>query len=230
MKRRETEEYIVAFRPKPVFEPSIRKRPSPPVQVESPAPAPPRSVVETPKSSPTILQPARPAVFNFRFSATLEFKDKFERLAEVLGVENAQNHMAEILENALDIALEKKDPKQKLDRRRKKQRARTVTSRSNEIVNKDEPAKSRYVAAEVLERVHERDAYQCVYRGSAGRRCAARAGLHIDHSDPFGIFHSNDELIRRLLCPAHNGLEAERVYGSAFIRRKIEARRKARSP
>ncbi len=37
MKRRETEEYIVAFRPKPVFEPSIRKRPAPAVHVESPA-------------------------------------------------------------------------------------------------------------------------------------------------------------------------------------------------
>ena len=235
MKRRETEEYIVAFRPKPVFEPSIRKRSAPPVQVESPpststSPAPPPAPVETPKSSKTILQPARPEVFNFRFSANRDFKDKFERLAEVVGVENAQKNMAEILEKALDIALEQKDPKKKLERRRKRERARTAKSRSNEIAKKDEPAKSRYVAAEVLERVHERDSYQCVYRGRGGRRCTARAGLHIDHSDPFGIFHSNDELILRLLCPAHNGLEAEHVYGPAFIQRKIDERRKARSP
>ena len=230
MKRRETEEYIVAFRPKPVFEPSIRKRPAPPVHVESPAPSPPPAPAETPKSSPTILQPARKEVFNFRFSASRDFKDKFERLAEVVGVENAQKHMAEILETALDIALEKKDPKKRLERRRKKQQASTAKSRSNEVAKKDEPAESRYVAPEVLERVHERDSYRCVYRGRDGRRCTARAGLQIDHSDPFGIFHSNEESLLRLLCPHHNLLEAERVYGPAFIQRKIDERRKARSP
>ena len=140
--------------------------------------------------------------------------------------------MAEILEKALDIALEKKDPKKRLERRRKKQRARTARSRSNEIAKKDGPVESRYVAAEVLERVHERDSYQCVYRGRDGRRCTARAGLHVDHSDPFGIFHSNEESILRILRPGHNGLEAERVYGPAFIQRKIDERRKtkARSP
>ena len=89
------------------------------------------------------------------------------------------------METALDIALEKKDPKKRLERRRKKQQARTGTSRSNEVAKKDEPAESRYVAPEVLERVHERDSYQCVFRGRDGRRCTARAGLQIDHSDPF---------------------------------------------
>ena len=85
MTRRETEEYVVAFKPKPVFEPSIRKRPFPrgpaaPVPEESPRdtpapstsasplpPSPPPPPVQNPKSSPTILQPARPEVYNFRF-------------------------------------------------------------------------------------------------------------------------------------------------------------------
>ena len=138
--------------------------------------------------------------FSF-FFADRNFKDKFERLAEVVGVQNAQKHMAEALEKAIDIALEKKDPKKRLERRRKRQRGSAAKSRLNEIAKKDEPAESRYVAAEVVERVHERDAYQCVYRARDGRRCTARAGLHIDHSDPFGIFHSNDEPILRFLCP-----------------------------
>ncbi len=142
MKPRETEEDIVAFRPKPVFEPSVRKRPAAPVHEElpststSPAPPPPPAPAETPKSSPTILQPARQEVFNFRFSAERDFKDKFERFAEVVGVENAQKHMAEILETSLDIALEKKDPKKRLERRRKKQQARTARSRSNEVAKR----------------------------------------------------------------------------------------------
>ena len=232
MTRRQTEEYLVAIKPKPVFEPSIRKRPSAPAVVpepsprdatvpsaslspSSPLPQPPPA--ETPKSSPPILQPACPEIFNFRFSGDRDFKDKFDRVAEVLGVQNGQKHMAKIIETAFDITLEKKDPKKKLERRRKRRRGAKVTSRSNEVVKKDEPAKSRYVAPEVSERVHERDGYQCIYQGQDGRRCTARVGLHLDHKDPFGIFHSNDESIIRLLCPAHNLLEAERVYGPAFI-------------
>jgi len=196
----------------------------------SSSPAANHPPVETPKSSPTILQPARPAIFNFRFSADKEFKDKFERLAEVMGVENAQKNMTEILGTALDIALEKKDPKKKLERRRKRQSGATATSRLNEVTEKDEPTKSRYIASEVSERVHERDGYQCAYVGLDGRRCTARVGLQIDHKKPFGIFRSNDEADLRILCASHNLLEAERVYGPAFIHQKIAEQRKSRSP
>ena len=227
MKRRETEEYIVPFRPKPVFEPSIRKCPAPPVRVQAPSSPPPP--VETPKRSAPILQPAQKEVFNFRFSADRNFRDKFERLAEVVGIENAQKHMAEILEKAIDIALEKKDPKKKLERRRKRRKAVSAPSRSERDDKKDEPTKSRYVASEVSERVHERGGYQCVYCGADGTRCTARAGLHIDHASPFAIYRSNDERFLQLLCAAHNGLEAERVYGPDFIRRKIDERRRRKS-
>ncbi len=110
-------EYLVRIEPKPVFEPSIRRRPARPLPVEA-APterptAPPRELTmrtqQLSPSSPNILQPAQPTAFNFRFSANRSFKEKFERLAEVMGVENAQKHMAEILEQALDVALDKKE-------------------------------------------------------------------------------------------------------------------------
>jgi hypothetical protein len=137
MTRKETEEYLVKLKPKPVFEPSIRRRPStqqpvaPPPQDETPVPKAPEPPLEQtpPKSSPTILQPARPDEYNFRFAADRDFKDKFERLAEVLGVENAQKHMADILETALDIALDKKDPKKKLERRKKRANSAKAKSR-----------------------------------------------------------------------------------------------------
>jgi hypothetical protein len=124
-------------------------------------------------------------------------------------------HMAEIIEKALDIALEKKDPKRKLERRK----ARRSSPRPDEV------AKSRYIPSEVVERVHARAGYQCEYTGPDGTRCGARTGLHIDHMRPFAIFLDHDERFLRLLCPPHNGLEAERVYGAAFIRRKIDERR-----
>jgi len=240
--RRETEEYLVALKPKPVFESSIRKRPSSPAapvaqagaaQVEAPSPSvpspsPPPAAM--PKNSPPILQPARPEVFNFRFSANRDFKDKLERLAEVMGVENAQKHMAEILETAIDIALEKKDPKKKLERRMKRQSGAPAPSRSDEMAKKADPAKSRYISSEVSERVHARANYCCEFRADDGTRCTARTGLEIDHASPFGIYHTNDERILRLLCPLHNRFTAERVYGVDFIQRKIDERRQSRSP
>jgi len=121
MTKREVEEYLVAFRPKPVFEPSIRKTPTPPPTVHRAVlqPARPETVIPrpAPRVSPSILEPARPEVFNFRFAADRRFKEKFERLAEVLGVENPLQHMAEIMEQAVDIALDKKDLKRTRARR-----------------------------------------------------------------------------------------------------------------
>ncbi len=89
-------------------------------QSKPPCPAP--FVKEAPRprpssATPNLLEPAQPDRFNFRFSADGNFKEKFERLAEVLGVENPLKHMAEILERAVDISLEKKDPKRKRERR-----------------------------------------------------------------------------------------------------------------
>jgi len=148
MTKREAEECLVALRPRLVFAPSIRKAPSPPALTAPPTvqgvslqpprpPAPaPRPV---PRVSPSILEPARPELFNFRFGADREFKEKFERLAEVLGVENPLQHMAGIMEQALDIALDKKDLKRKRARRlERKSRSRDNSrqqSRPGEIVS-----------------------------------------------------------------------------------------------
>ncbi len=120
MTKRDAEEYLVALRPRPVFAPSIRKTPSRPAFTSPPKPPAvqeTRSARAAFRTSPSILEPARPELYNFRFAADRKFKEKFERLAEVLGVENPLQHMAEIMEQALDIALDKKDVKRKRARR-----------------------------------------------------------------------------------------------------------------
>ena len=232
-------EYLVRIEPKPVFEPSIRRRPARPVPVE-PAPAekpvaPPRELTlserQLSQSSPNMLQPARPAVFNFRFSADRSFKEQFERLAEVMGVENSQKHMAAIMERALDVALDKKDPKRKLERRKARQKITQAQPRPDEVAKdvapgvEDEPARSRYIPSETIERVHARGEHQCEYKSADGRRCRSRTGLQVDHERPFAIFRSHDEQFLRILCPPHNRLAAEHVYGAEFIQQKIDERR-----
>jgi len=225
MTKREAEEHLVALRPKPVFVPSIRKAPSRPAaavgaalrkassegsRCETTIPRPALRV------SPTILEPARPQTFNFRFAADQKFKEKFERLAEVLGVENPLLHMAEILEQAMDIALDKKDVKRKYTRRLARKSAKRP--RPDEV-----RAKSRYLSSQVRERVHERAGYQCEYRSPDGTRCRSRTGLEIEHERPFAIYRSHDEKHLRLFCRPHNRLAAEKFYGAEFMEEKIAA-------
>jgi hypothetical protein len=214
MTKREAEEYLVALRPKPVFAPSIRKTASP--QLTEPQNMAPRPV---PRVSPSILEPARPETFNFRFAADRGFKEKFERLAEVLGVENPLLHMAEIMEKAVDIALDKKDVKRKLARRLGRKPRKMDNSRQRP--RPDEV--SRYIPTRTRERVHERAGYQCEYRAPDGTRCRSRTGLEIEHLLPFALYRSHDEKHMRLYCGPHNRLAAEKVYGAEFIQKKIDA-------
>ena len=260
MTKRAVDEYLVALRPKPVFHPSIRKRPAlrevreeallegqqetmrQREQSKPPCPAP--FVEEAPRPRPTssssnLLQPARPDRFNFRFSADRNFKEKFERLAEVLGVENPLKHMAEILERAVDISLEKKDPKRKRERRLERQRAKAAPreqSRPDDIVVSEgatagtkEKAKSRYIPSEVKERVYARAGYRCEFRAVDGTRCSSRTGLEIEHERPFAIYRSHEERFLRILCGRHNRFQAERVYGAKFIQNKINEKRRQRA-
>ena len=243
--RRAVEEYLVALKPKPTFKPSIRKRPSPSRQsTEAPQETQRTSehleqpsVEENPSRPPTpsLLEPAEPEVFNFRFAADGEFKAKFERLAEVLGVENPLKNMAEVFDKAIDISLEKKDPKRKLERRLGKERKRGVPS-EKPCPGKVQPAAdgekkptSRYIPSEVRERVLERAGHQCQFTARDGTRCTARTGLEIEHEHPFAIFRSHEERFLKVLCRRHNLFQAERFYGTQFIRAKIDAKKRHRA-
>ena len=245
MTKRAAEEYLVRLRPKPVFTPSIRRQPAPAAKSESfrpeaepatllsdePVPtAPELEVQKLRRSTPPLLTPSTPEQFNFRFAADRQFKEKFERLAEVLGVENPLKHMAEVLEQAMDMALDQKDPKRKRERRLEKERKRSALeaeSRPDEIL-KEEPQRSRYISSEVRERVHERATYQCEYRSPDGTRCTSRTGLEIEHERPFAIFHSHDERFLKVFCSRHNRFRAEQVYGAKLIQTKIDESRRLR--
>ncbi len=163
--------------------------------------------------------------------------------------------MRDIFEKALDLALEKKDPKQKLERRKKREAARPKTrpdeasppkTRLDEAAGakkREERAGSRafqappgaqasrlhlsrYIPGSVRERLLERAAYQCEYIGPGGVRCTARTRLEVDHIEPVGKGGSCDEENLRVFCRGHNLLAAAREFGEAFMRGKIEGRKR----
>src|SRR5262245_53530270 len=134
---REVQEYLVALKPRPVVEPGIRRKqgtlpagdpravtPSAEASLPLPPAPPGRSGPESPEKPSSLIQPAEIDVYNFRFSANKAFKEKLTRVAEVLGIKNPHRNLAEVIERALDLTLEKKDPQKKLERRRGRERKR----------------------------------------------------------------------------------------------------------
>jgi hypothetical protein len=131
-------EIVAALRPKPAAEPMIRRQPvrsageeTPEAESDGGGGAQPALSLSTrevePRKPSGSVEVAREEVYNFRFSAGKTLREKLERLAEVLGVEGAARNMPEIIEKALDLALEKKDPKAQLERRRTREAARAET-------------------------------------------------------------------------------------------------------
>jgi len=88
------------------------------------------------------------------------------------------------------------------------------------------PSRSRrHVPVLVRRAVVKRDGGQCTFVSTTGHRCTARKLLEFDHARPVALGGAATVDNMRLRCQAHNQLEAERVFGAEFMRRK-----RARSP
>ncbi|MCB9882578.1 MAG: HNH endonuclease [Planctomycetes bacterium] len=260
MTRRQVEEYLVQFKHGKEVTPGIRA-----VALPSSLPAPtteeanhePTSEGSSVPSLPVPsfhrpvrrIEPVKPDVFNFRFAASGAFKNKLERLAEVVGVVDVEGKLAELLDMAIEHALEAKDPQRKLERRRKREARKasaeqgsngapaSASPRPDEVAIAIEiappviPSKppSRYVSSELRELVFERANYRCEFVTGGGVRCDERTGLQIDHIVPHGLQGPTVLANLRCFCGVHNRWVAEQVYGEEFMRAKIEEARRKRT-
>jgi 5-methylcytosine-specific restriction endonuclease McrA len=79
----------------------------------------------------------------------------------------------------------------------------------------------RTIPAHIRREVWLRDEGQCTFVAANGHRCATRRFLEFDHVEPVGRGGEATAPDRvRLRCRAHNQLEAERVFGLAFMQAK----------
>jgi 5-methylcytosine-specific restriction endonuclease McrA len=85
------------------------------------------------------------------------------------------------------------------------------------------------VPARVRRAVWKRDGGRCTFVADSGRRCAARRDLEFDHIDPYARDGDASIANIRLRCRAHNQYEAERTYGTEFMRHKRIAAAEARA-
>jgi 5-methylcytosine-specific restriction endonuclease McrA len=168
--------------------------------------------------------------FRVQFAAGSEFVRKFEAVRALLSSRFPRGASFEqVFEATMESFLERHSPEER-SARREQRRAR---ARSGERARRTEephatrstsralrnPTRSRHVPAAIRDAVHARDGRRCTYVGPDGRRCSATHHLQIDHVTPFGKGGATTSENLRLLCAAHNGLEAERAYGSDWMRR-----------
>ena len=109
--------------------------------------------------------------------------------------------------------LERHDPVKRSERRKmmKKSRSTSTSGKSKKSAQGDT---SRNISPATRDAVYSRDGGQCTYRGSTGKRCESKWDLEIHHDEiPFAMGGSHSPGDLRLLCAAHNKLDAERVYG-----------------
>ena len=143
-------------------------------------------------------------------------REKLRRAQELLGHTVAPDATADVLDRALDqliVALEKR----KHGLRRKPRGERGKVSH-----------RARHISANVRAAVYKRDGGVCTFVSEAGQRCECRHALEYDHIVAVADGGASTVENIRLLCPAHNQLEAERRFGKGFIAQQRTASKSAR--
>lgn len=163
---------------------------------------PPTPPLETGTPTPSDAGPPRVLRVQFSFTADERLFREVERAKELLRHKIPAGRLEDVFEAAITALLDKIDPVRRV------RRSRTAA-----------PAPSRRKIAPALrDTVWRRDGGRCAYRSPDGRVCGTQAGLQIDHVVPWARGGaSNDPQNLRLLCRAHNLLEARRVFGDTAI-------------
>jgi len=167
-------------------------------------------IVPPGKGNPTErIEPLSPGRYKVQFTASVELRDKLERLRALMRAEVPSGDIAQLIEQAVT---------DKLARLEAKRFASTTAPRQTLQAASTTPT-SRHIPAAVRRAVYERDGDRCRFVDEHGRRCAERSRLEFHHRHPFGIGgdHSPDNL--GLLCSTHNRHMAEVDYGVAAIPR-----------
>ena len=136
-------------------------------------------------------------------------QQKLQRAKELLGFEVAGNDTAAVLERALDALIATLE---------KKRFGRHTNHRASQM--QSDP---RHIPSAVREEVAARDGEQCTFVSDDGHRCESRHALEFDHVVPLAKGGVTRAYNLRLLCPAHNQYEADRILGRTFMNTKRTA-------
>ena len=150
--------------------------------------------------------------FKIEFSASEELTKKIQRAKEILRHKYPQGKLEDILNEALELLLEKKDPERKIHQKEVDQKEKK-TSLEMSFSPSDTGKRTRYVPEKIKQAVYKRDEGQCSYVSSNGKLCGERNFLELDHIRPFALGGKAAEENLQLLCRTHNQWRSEKTFG-----------------
>jgi hypothetical protein len=235
--KRQVQELVAQLRPQPSVPSSIRRLSTPTPAAEdretgalpfllpalSPASAlsttaDPHAEAQTPTRRPVIarkpvIAPLAPQRYKVQFTASAETHAKLLQAQELLRAQIPDGDVGEIIDRALTALLE--------DLTKRKFAA---TDRPRETKTDSPPSsrgsvpQSRHIPAAVKRAVWKRDSGQCAFVAPGGHRCTERVFLEFHHVVPYSAGGEATVENIQLRCRAHNGFEAELVFGRRIYR------------
>jgi hypothetical protein len=207
--KREVEELVVRYFPRPEVPALVRKLPAPrspaapSAATALPAPSPvagPAPLMPPVPARRAVLRPLTPDRYEIRFTASAQTRDKLRQAQDLLRHSIPSGDLAEVIDRALTLLL--KDLARKKFAATERPRASRGTAPG-----------SRDIAASVRRTVGGRDHGRCAFVSKNGRRCNERAFIEFDHIHPHGAGGEGTTDNIRLLCRAHNAYQSEQFYG-----------------
>ena len=199
----------------------------------------PTSAIEIASTPPvpalpyTRVAPLSPASYALQCTLSAAVHAKLREVQDLLGPRISPSDISQVLDLALDALLEQLDRTRKAALRRPEPEPHVDTDMRDEAPAEAQPepvpANARRVPASVRRAVWARDGGGCQFVSATGHRCGSRSGVELDHIRPVALGGASTLGNLRLLCRAHNQLEAERRLGREFMLAKRGARRAAGS-
>jgi 5-methylcytosine-specific restriction endonuclease McrA len=193
-----------------------------PAATAAPAKAPEKAqATATPPPAYSRVTPTAPQRYAVQFTMDQAMHADLLRIQELLGPQADDDRVRAVFRRAL--------------------RDLVTTLEKRKLAATDRPratdANGKKTRAQVKREVRQRDGDRCAWVSEAGKRCAETRHLQFDHIEPRGKGGEWTTENVRLLCPAHNQLEADREYGEGHMhgvrqrqREATERRRRPRVP
>ncbi len=222
--RRQVEELVAALRvqppvpasvrrmpaapPRPVPSPTARapeprdedRAPSPPARELAPSVTPPPAAAPPPPRRPPVVTPLAPECYRVQFTARAETYAKLRLAQDLLRHRIPDGDVGQVLDRALTVLV---------DALMKQKLAATDHPRT---ARSPRPG-SRHIPAAVKRVVWARDGGRCAFVSRQERRCTERGRLEFHHVRPYAAGGEATAANIQLRCRAHNGYEAEQVFG-----------------
>ncbi len=229
--KREIEELVARLRPQPPVPDMVRRLPvrgtARPSAGAPDAPSTPRgndapeitlavtpsaiSVPATPPVPPArrpVVSPLAPEQYKVQFTASAELHAKLREAQALLRHQIPDGDLEQVFDRALEALLANL---------RKQKLAATLRPREHrnpgDGAAPDSVPGSRHIPAAVRRAVWARDGGRCAFVSSGGRRCGEEAFLEFHHVVPYASGGRSTVDNIELRCRAHNGYEAERLFG-----------------